>query len=126
VDRRKITVRGLYTAASDRAAHRSLAFHWSSMMASDVARVAPTTVFPQRPNLPAIELRALMLRRPLLTWSRFGRMLVAMATLVVLACVTRNRWIDWPCYLALGYLWMGLVTFMHDALALKAAAWTSL
>ena len=84
-------------------------------MASDVAIVAPTTLLSQRPSVPAIELRAMMLRRPLLTWSKFGLMLVAMATLAVLACVTRNPWIDWPCYVALGYLWMSLVTFMHDA-----------
>lgn len=26
-----------------------------------------------------------------------------------------NPWIEWACYLGLGYMWMSLVTFMHEA-----------
>lgn len=29
---------------------------------------------------------------------------------------TESPWLLWPTYLAIGYMWMGMVTFMHDAL----------
>jgi len=32
----------------------------------------------------------------------------------VLAWNAESPWIVWPAYLAMGYLWMGIVTFMHD------------
>jgi fatty acid desaturase len=32
-----------------------------------------------------------------------------------LAWRTESNWILWSCYLVLGYLWMSMVTFMHDA-----------
>jgi fatty acid desaturase len=27
-----------------------------------------------------------------------------------------SAWVQWPLYIGIGYLWMGMVTFMHDAL----------
>ena len=32
----------------------------------------------------------------------------------VLAWNAANPWIVWPAYVAMGYLWMSVVTFMHD------------
>ena len=32
----------------------------------------------------------------------------------VLAWKAESPWIVWPAYLAMGYLWMGIVTFMHE------------
>ncbi|MDN5874300.1 MAG: fatty acid desaturase [Sinobacteraceae bacterium] len=65
--------------------------------------------------LSRIELLNLMVRRPWLTWSKFGLMLVLMAILGTLAWASPSAWVDWPCYVTLGYLWMSIVTFMHDA-----------
>lgn len=38
-----------------------------------------------------------------------------MVALTWLAWVTPSTLLRWSCYIALGYLWMGMVTFMHDA-----------
>jgi len=40
---------------------------------------------------------------------------------IMLACGwvawnTESSWVLWAAYIALGYMWMGMVTFMHDAL----------
>jgi fatty acid desaturase len=32
----------------------------------------------------------------------------------VLAWNAESPWVVWPAYIAMGYLWMGVVTFMHD------------
>ena len=56
-----------------------------------------------------------MVRRPLLTWPKFAMLVVTMALLTAIAWETDLTWVDWPCYVALGYLWMSIVTFMHDA-----------
>jgi fatty acid desaturase len=39
---------------------------------------------------------------------------------IMVACAwvawnTDSQWIRWSAYIALGYMWMGMVTFMHDA-----------
>ena len=36
------------------------------------------------------------------------------AALGALAWSSRSPWVDWPCYAALGYVQMSIVTFMHD------------
>ena len=49
------------------------------------------------------------------TCSKFLYALSAMAALSWLAWHTPDEWVRWSAYLALGYLWMSMVTFMHDA-----------
>ena len=39
----------------------------------------------------------------------------SMVALTWLAWETPSTLLRWSCYIALGYLWMGMVTFMHDA-----------
>jgi fatty acid desaturase len=39
-----------------------------------------------------------------------------MIALTVLAWKADTTWLRWATYIAIGYLWMGMVTFMHDAL----------
>lgn len=39
-----------------------------------------------------------------------------MAVLTWMAWNTESPWLLWPLYVAIGYMWMGMVTFMHDAL----------
>lgn len=70
---------------------------------------------PPRPRLPREELRALMVQRPLLSIGKFFLFLSLMAFLTWLAWQIDDVFVDWPIYLALGYLWMSIVTFMHDA-----------
>ncbi len=40
---------------------------------------------------------------------------VVMIFLTWLAWTTESSLLKWSAYLTLGYLWMGIVTFMHDA-----------
>ena len=61
------------------------------------------------------ELRQFMVRRPALTTTKFLGVVLAMVGLTWVAWNARSPWIDWPAYIALGYLWMSVVTFMHDA-----------
>jgi fatty acid desaturase len=61
------------------------------------------------------ELQQFMVRRPGLTSIKFLGVIVAMAGLTWIAWEATSPWIDWPAYVALGYLWMSVVTFMHDA-----------
>jgi fatty acid desaturase len=42
----------------------------------------------------------------------------ALITCGVIAWRSSNPWIVWPTYVAMGYLWMGVVTFMHDCVHL--------
>lgn len=69
-----------------------------------------------------------MLRRPGLSFAKFIGILVLMVALTWLAWTVRDPWIDWPAYVALGYLWMSVVTFMHDAThdVLFARKWQNL
>ena len=32
-----------------------------------------------------------------------------------LAWRSASPWVDWPCYVAMGYVQMSIVTFMHDS-----------
>src|SRR5688572_24522587 len=70
---------------------------------------------PARPRLSREELRHFMVRRPGLTSVKFLGIVSAMVALSWIAWNVRSPWIDWPLYVALGYLWMSVVTFMHDA-----------
>jgi fatty acid desaturase len=78
-----------------------------------------------RPMLSREALLELMQRRPGLTWGKCAALVLAMAVLAALAWTSRSAWVDWPCYVALGYLWMSVVTFMHEAThdALLPEAW---
>lgn len=51
------------------------------------------------------------------SWPRNLKILLVYGLLVgcgVLAWKATSPWIIWPTYLAMGYLWMSVVTFMHD------------
>jgi len=51
------------------------------------------------------------------SWPRNLKIFVIYGMLVgcgVLAWNAESPWIVWPAYLAMGYLWMSVVTFMHD------------
>lgn len=84
------------------------------MSTAPLLSTSPSEVSP-RVLLPREELIALMVRRPWLTWSKFVLVVGLMSMLSALAWLQPSGWVDWPCYVALGYLWMSVVTFMHDA-----------
>ena len=64
-------------------------------MRADVARLTRRRFLPNLVKIPL--LTRLMI---LLTW---------------LAWITSSGLVRWTSYLGIGYLWMGMVTFMHDA-----------
>lgn len=53
--------------------------------------------------------------RPMLSMAKFILFATLMALLTSLAWRSSSPYVDWPTYIALGYLWMSVVTFMHDA-----------
>ena len=34
-----------------------------------------------------------------------------------------SAWVEWSAYVFMGYLWMGILTFMHDATKIKSGMW---
>ena len=51
----------------------------------------------------------------MLSVAKFTLFVTLMALLTSLAWHSSSPYVDWPSYVALGYLWMSVVTFMHDA-----------
>lgn len=70
---------------------------------------------PPRPRLSREELQELMRLRPWLSLAKFTWFFSLMGLLTWLAWRSESLYVDWPIYVALGYLWMSVVTFMHDA-----------
>ncbi|MGQ0622513.1 MAG: fatty acid desaturase family protein [Panacagrimonas sp.] len=56
-----------------------------------------------------------MVLKPGLSLAKFLAFVALMVVLTWAAWRSPSPWIDWPAYAALGYLWMSVVTFMHDA-----------
>ncbi len=70
---------------------------------------------PPRPRLSREELAEFMQLRPMLSVAKFSWFVTLMVLLTWVAWESESIYVDWPAYLALGYLWMSVVTFMHDA-----------
>lgn len=71
---------------------------------------------PAFPQLPRRELDALREFRLLPNLTKIPLFLGLMGALSWIAWHSYEPLVLVPCYIALGYLWMGMVTFMHDAL----------
>lgn len=69
----------------------------------------------RRPRLDPADLGRLRTFRLLPNLSKIPLVLGLMFALGWLAWHTDSAWIRWTAYLGLGYLWMSVVTFMHDA-----------
>ena len=83
---------------------------------------------PARIQLSRCELDALREFRLLPNLTKIPLFLGLIAGLTWMAWHSWNPWVLVPLYIALGYLWMSMVTFMHDALhhtlfRSKAANW---
>ncbi|HWL64285.1 MAG TPA: fatty acid desaturase [Steroidobacteraceae bacterium] len=68
------------------------------------------------PQIPREELDQLREFRLLPNLTKIPLFVGLMAGLTWVAWNSDNPWLLVPLYIALGYLWMGMVTFMHDAL----------
>ncbi len=80
------------------------------------------------PQIPRHELDQLREMRLLPNLTKIPLFVGLMVGLSWVAWNSDNPWVLVPVYIALGYLWMGMVTFMHDALhhtlfRSKAANW---
>lgn len=61
------------------------------------------------------QLLPLMYFRNVYTLGKLALFVGLMAAFAWLSRVTNGTWGEWACYLGIGYLWMSLVTFMHEA-----------
>jgi len=68
-----------------------------------------------RPELARADLLPLMQFRPFSTSIKILLFVALMVALGALSWFTHSQLIDWLAYIALGYLWMSMVTFMHEA-----------
>lgn len=57
----------------------------------------------------------LMQFRPAHTYAKILLFVAFMVALGDIAWVSESPWVDWAAYIGLGYMQMGMVTFMHDA-----------
>jgi len=71
------------------------------------------------------QLQGLMGFRPLFTVSKILLFFALLAAVTALAWHSESELVDWTAYAAGGYLWMSIVTFMHEAThnTLFAAKW---
>lgn len=67
-------------------------------------------------QLPRAELDRLRRPRPFYNLTKIPLFAALMVLLTWMAWEAHSPWALVPLYIAIGYLWMGMVTFMHDAL----------
>lgn len=70
---------------------------------------------PQRPRISREDLERLRQHRLLPNLIKIPLFLVFMVLLTLVAWDTTSTVVRWSSYIAIGYLWMSMVTFMHDA-----------
>ena len=75
----------------------------------------PHTSAPRRDYISREDLKRLRTSRILPNLIKIPLFLGSMIFLAWLAWTTESNLLKWSAYLALGYLWMSMVTFMHDA-----------
>lgn len=68
-----------------------------------------------KPRITPDELKRLRAFRPLPNLTKIPLFVALMVVLIWLAWITPSTALRWSAYVALGYLWMSMVTFMHDA-----------
>lgn len=61
------------------------------------------------------QLRELTVFRNTHTLGKLALFIAIIGALGVIAWTYESAWIRWPAYIGLGYMWMSMVTFMHDA-----------
>lgn len=78
-----------------------------------------------RPRLSQQDLQRLMQLRPAATIAKILLFFAIMAVLGAVAWTVDSALVQWSAYIALGYMWMSIVTFMHEAThnALFAKTW---
>ncbi|MBM4205010.1 MAG: fatty acid desaturase [Gammaproteobacteria bacterium] len=69
----------------------------------------------QRPRISREDLARMRTHRILPNFIKIPLFVGAMVLLTWLVWVTESELLRWSAYVALGYLWMSMVTFMHDA-----------
>ena len=70
---------------------------------------------PAKPRIARDDLARLRVFRTLPNLTKIPLFVALMVALTWLAWFTPSTVLRWSAYIALGYLWMGMVTFMHDA-----------
>ena len=70
---------------------------------------------PAKPRITRDELTRLSAFRPWPNLIKIPLFLLLMTALTWAAWTTPSMLMRWSAYIALGYMWMGMVTFMHDA-----------
>lgn len=68
-----------------------------------------------RPQVPREDLMRLMKFRPVYTHAKILLFIAIMVMLGAIVWNTESAWLRWMAYIGLGYMQMGMVTFMHDA-----------
>ena len=68
-----------------------------------------------KPRIARDDLTRLRAFRTLPNLTKIPLFVALMVALTWLAWFTPSTTLRWAAYIALGYLWMGMVTFMHDA-----------
>src|SRR3546814_19879669 len=68
-----------------------------------------------RPQVPREDLMRLMQFRPYHTHAKILLFIAIMIGLGAIAWTSDSAWVRWMAYIGLGYMQMGMVTFMHEA-----------
>jgi fatty acid desaturase len=70
---------------------------------------------PAQPRIAKRDLDRLRTFRVLPNLTKIPLFIGIMVLCTWVAWNTKSNWVLWAAYIALGYMWMGMVTFMHDA-----------